>query len=46
MRAPSQKRLLATFRDLTPIAARLIRKLAHAVDDAAALSQVQAVSSR
>ncbi len=33
MRAPTQKRLLAAFRDLTPAQARLIRALCHAADD-------------
>jgi hypothetical protein len=33
VKAPSKKRLLAAFRDLTPEQADLIRKLAHATDD-------------
>jgi hypothetical protein len=37
MRIPSTKRLTATFRDLSPAQANLMRKIAHAVDDAEAL---------
>jgi hypothetical protein len=44
MQAPSAKRLLATFRDLTPEQARLIRALAHATDDAAQLAGLIAKS--
>jgi len=40
MKAPSAARLLATFRDLTPAGARLIRALAHATDDAQALARL------
>lgn len=38
MKAPTKKRLLETFRDLTPITADLIRHLAHATDDPVRLS--------
>jgi hypothetical protein len=33
MQAPSEKKLLEAFRDLTPMDAKLIRKFAKAVDD-------------
>lgn len=40
MRFPSEVRLLGTFRDLTLEQARLMRKLAHNVDDREVLSKL------
>lgn len=40
MRAPTVKSLTAAFRDLTPESAKLIRRIAHATNDGAALAQI------